>query len=213
MALVTCPKCSKQVSNKAQNCPYCGCLTLDLLEQSPTLKALQTKLESFPKFQNRFSVKVYSEGKTLIVKFTRLTNVSEPQNAYNSPWEVTRLFLRGISKDLKGMFTEFSFVGEFEGETEWSNSSLINSNGMIANTQKEIMIAAIAVPLVVVVILVIANLSKGTSTAPTTPSVQTKDPNCLYIPESSVPRGMSYGDYKDKVKRETGAKCVFFTGG
>ena len=44
-------------------------------------------------------------------------------------------------------------------------------------------------------------------------SVQTKDPNCLYIPESSVPSGMSHQDYKAKVKRETGAKCVFYTGG
>ena len=52
-----------------------------------------------------------------------------------------------------------------------------------------------------------------TPTQTATPSVQAKDPNCLYIPESSVPKGMSHGDYKDKVKRETGAKCVFFTGG
>jgi hypothetical protein len=183
------------------------------MEKVSTLQDLQSKLEALPKVQNKFSVKVYSEGKTLIVKFTRLINVSDPQNAYNSLWELTRLFLRGISKDLKGMFTDFSLVGDFEGETEWSNSSLINSNGMIANTQKEMMVAAIAIPLIVAVILVVANLSKGTSTSPTTPSVQTKDPNCLYIPESSVPRGMSYGDYKDKVKRETGAKCVFFTGG
>ena len=183
------------------------------MKQISALQDLQSKLATFPKFQNRFSVNVYSDDKTLIVKFTRLINISNPRNAYNSPWEVTRLFLRGISKDLKGVFTEFSFVGEFEGEREWSNSSPINSNGMIASTQKETIIAAITVPIILLVVLVVANFSKGTSTSPTTPSVQTKDPNCLYIPESSVPRGMSHGDYKDKVKRETGAKCVFFTGG
>ena len=44
-------------------------------------------------------------------------------------------------------------------------------------------------------------------------SVQARDPNCMYIPESSIPTGMSANDYKANVKRETGAKCVFFTGG
>jgi hypothetical protein len=57
------------------------------------------------------------------------------------------------------------------------------------------------------------NQNTVSTPAPKQPSVQTKDPNCLYIPESSVPKGVSYGDYKNKVKRETGAKCVFFTGG
>ncbi len=51
------------------------------------------------------------------------------------------------------------------------------------------------------------------SNPPTQPSTQAKDPNCLYIPESSVPKGMSFGEYKEKIKRETGAKCVFYTGG
>jgi hypothetical protein len=129
MALVPCPDCSKEVSNKAKNCPYCGCPTLGLIEQVSPSKNLQS-------------------------------NQKEP-----------------LSKP------------------------------------KEMLIAGIAIFLVVGVILALANLARGTSTAPTTPSVQTKDPNCLYIPESSVPRGMSYGDYKEKIKRETGAKCVFFTGG
>lgn len=65
-------------------------------------------------------------------------------------------------------------------------------------------------------VLVVANgcsTEQTTPTTETTPSVQTKDPNCLYIPESSVPNGMSHQDYKAKVKRETGAKCVFYTGG
>ncbi len=52
------------------------------------------------------------------------------------------------------------------------------------------------------------------SSSPTQPAAtQTKDPNCLYVAESSVPKGMSFGDYKEKIKRETGAKCVLFTGG
>ena len=142
------------------------------MKQISTLQDLQSKLATFPKFQNRFSVNVYSDDKTLIVKFTRLINISNPRNAYNSPWEVTRLFLRGMSKDLKGVFTEFSFVGEFEGEIEWSNSSPINSNGMIANTQQETIIAGIAIPLIVLVVLVVANFSKGTSTSPITPLEQ-----------------------------------------
>lgn len=38
-------------------------------------------------------------------------------------------------------------------------------------------------------------------------------PECLYVPESSVPPGMSLSDYKKLLKRQTGAKCLYWTGG
>ena len=182
------------------------------LPVNPVLQSLQSKIQALPQAQ-KLSVKVEAIDDLLKVTLNRSATTQEQQPNYDSVWESLRLFLRLSSKDLKGVFTQFMLVGRVEEKQEWSNSSSINSNGMIANTQQETIIAGIAIPLIVLVVLVVANFSKGTSTSPITPSVQTKDPNCLYIPESSVPRGMSYGDYKDKVKRETGAKCVFFTGG
>lgn len=49
---------------------------------------------------------------------------------------------------------------------------------------------------------------------PTKPAERTikKRPDCLYVPESKIPVGMSHNEYKKKVKQETGAKCLFFTG-
>lgn len=34
---------------------------------------------------------------------------------------------------------------------------------------------------------------------------------CLYVSESNVPPGMSYGDFKKQIKQATGARCVLFT--
>lgn len=63
-------------------------------------------------------------------------------------------------------------------------------------------------------------LRTSASTPKSQPSVQTKsvaprkkNPDCLYVPESVIPIGMSHKEYKRRVKQETGAKCLLFTGG
>lgn len=45
------------------------------------------------------------------------------------------------------------------------------------------------------------------------PYVIKKRPECLYVPESSVPPGMSFGKYKKQLKQQTGVKCLYWTGG
>lgn len=182
------------------------------LPTNPVLQSLQSKIQALPQAQ-KLSVKVEAIDDLLKVTLNRSATNQEQQHNYDSVWESLRLFLRLSSKDLKGVFTQFMLVGCVEEKQEWSKSSSINSDGNIANTPKETLIGGFALVIILIVLGLLSRCAPTTSTAPTTPSVQTKDPNCLYIPESSVPRGMSYGDYKDKVKRETGAKCVFFTGG
>ena len=177
----------------------------------PTLQQLQTTIQALPQAQ-QLSVKVEAENNNLLQ--IKLTRQASTQPNYDSLWESIRLKLRLISSNLKGQFTRFTVVVDFEEKIEWSNSSSIDKNGNIALSPKETKIGFIVFGVLVGIIGLISIFNQPKSVAtPTTPSVQTKDPNCLYIPESSVPSGMSYGDYKDKVKRETGAKCVFFTGG
>ncbi len=62
-------------------------------------------------------------------------------------------------------------------------------------------------------------LRVSTSTPNSKHSVQTKtvaprkkNPDCLYVSESAIPIGMSHKEYKRRVKQETGAKCLLFTG-
>jgi len=53
--------------------------------------------------------------------------------------------------------------------------------------------------------------SKVVETKPVERTIK-KRPDCLYVPESEIPIGMSHNEYKKRIKQETGAKCLFFTG-
>ncbi|MEA5624864.1 hypothetical protein [Nostoc sp. UHCC 0251] len=47
------------------------------------------------------------------------------------------------------------------------------------------------------------------------PSIQVRDRDCLYVPESAI-AGKSWQEiskFKEELKDQTGKKCVFFTGG
>lgn len=179
------------------------------LPNNPILQSLQNQIQALPQAQ-QFSVKVEAEKNNLLQ--IKLTRQASTQPNYDSLWESIRLQLRLISSSLKGQFTRFTVVVDFEEKIEWSNSSPIDKNGNIALSPKETKIGVVILGVLVGIIGLMSIFNQPKST-PTNPSVQTKDPNCLYIPESFVPSGMSYEDYKAKVKRETGAKCVFFTGG
>lgn len=45
------------------------------------------------------------------------------------------------------------------------------------------------------------------------PAEVKRNPDCLYVPESFVPPGVSFKDYKREVKQGTGVKCLVFVGG
>ncbi len=45
------------------------------------------------------------------------------------------------------------------------------------------------------------------------PTKVQKNSDCLYVPESFVPLGVSFENYKKEVKKETGVKCLLFTEG
>jgi len=177
-----------------------------------TLQQIQDKIQALSQSQ-QLSVKVEALDDLLKVRLNCQTGNKDQEPNYEFLWESVCQVISTFSENLKGVFTQILVIICVNEKQKWSNSLPLNSNGVVANTQTNISAGGIGVIILVAVVLVIGFLSRGTSTAPTTPSVQTKDPNCLYIPESSVPRGMSYEEYKAKVKRETGAKCVFFTGG
>ncbi|WP_375468120.1 hypothetical protein [uncultured Nostoc sp.] len=47
------------------------------------------------------------------------------------------------------------------------------------------------------------------------PSIQIRDPECLYVPESAI-AGKSWKEiskFKEELKGQTGKRCVLFTGG
>ncbi len=55
-----------------------------------------------------------------------------------------------------------------------------------------------------------ANKSK-TNASKSTPIK--KNPDCLYVPESFVPYGVSFQEYKKEIKKRTGVKCLLFIRG
>ena len=107
------------------------------IPNNPVLQSLQNKIQALPQAQ-QFSVKVEAENtiKLFRIKLIRQTETQSPQPDYDSLWESICLIVRLISPDLKGQFTRFTVVVDFEEKIEWSNSSPIDKNGNIALSPK-----------------------------------------------------------------------------
>lgn len=58
MALIQCPECGRQVSDKARKCPHCGCPLEELEKKEPVKEKKKSEvLEKTPKEKKKLSKK------------------------------------------------------------------------------------------------------------------------------------------------------------
>jgi hypothetical protein len=143
MAIISCPNCCKQVSDKALKCSQCGYLIANLEKQeSISLEQLQEKIQdivsastlNLAKLDIDLTVEVNSVDRTLYIKLTR-TGVKNFKPTYNKLWIEIKLQLK--PDNLKG-FSKVLISSKFEGEikSEWERKYDIDEKGkLIQNLQ------------------------------------------------------------------------------
>jgi hypothetical protein len=130
MALITCPECSKQCSDKAQKCPHCGCPVVSVpAAQNTALAILQDKIQGIVRL-NQISVTVEAKSKTLEIKLIR-SGIKLLRPAYEQIWIKIRAQLR---PDLLKGYDRMSITAKFEGSNtfEWQRQNAISPTGTLA---------------------------------------------------------------------------------
>lgn len=103
----------------------------------------------------------------------------------------------------------------------WTKFFILKDGNYIENTNT---VAVTGFVLIVMIggLVTWSNLSYKPPTPPTPPpnitsqpSTQTTNPDCLYIPESTIAgkSGEEISQFKDELKRQSGKTCVLFSGG
>ena len=127
MAIISCPECGRQVSDKALKCPHCNYPIENLEKQeSVDLQALQETIQGV--VTNGLTVKVSSVGKSLNIKLTRtpITSVSYHQLWFKILPKLKTDDLKGFSQLLISAYSERDII-----KSEWDRQNDINSKGGI----------------------------------------------------------------------------------
>ncbi len=133
MAIISCPECGRQVSDKALKCPQCNYPIGNLEKQeSVPLQALQEKIQGV--VTDGLTVKVSSVGKSLNIKLTRtpITSVSYDQLWLKISPQLKKDDLQGFSQLLISAYSERDIT-----KSEWDRQNDINSKGGIVPNKKD----------------------------------------------------------------------------
>jgi hypothetical protein len=140
MAIISCPECGRQVSDKALKCPQCAYAIGNLEKQeSVHLQALQEKIQGV--VTNGLTVKVSSVGKSLNIKLTRtpITSVSYDQLWLKISPQLKTDDLKGFSQILISAYSEREI-----NKSEWERQNDINSKGGIVPNKADIIAESVA---------------------------------------------------------------------
>lgn len=135
MAIISCPECGRQVSDKALKCPQCNYAIGNLEKQeSVSLQALQEEIQNIVSASG-LTVKVSSMGKTLLIKMQR------PKDKPDKPvysWLWIQITPKLKPEVLIG-FNKLLITSNFEGDIqpEWEEQSDINEKGVRIPNKKE----------------------------------------------------------------------------
>jgi hypothetical protein len=132
MALVSCPECSKDCSDKAVNCPHCG-YPIIISHQVAQSKLLAKRIEEALSDQ-QIAVNVETDDQILYIKLTPDTS-SENLNYYLL-WMQIRNQL--TPETVKG-FSQVIATATFEGDSKpsWEKLSSIDATGNFNVTKSE----------------------------------------------------------------------------
>jgi hypothetical protein len=148
MAIISCPECGRQVSDKALKCPQCNYAIGSLEKQeSVPLQVLQEKIQDIVSASG-LTVKVSSVGKSLIIKLNRAkTNNIKP--AYS----MLRLAIESqLKKDVLRGFNKLLITSNFEGDIkpEWELQNDIDGVGAIVPNKKDIITGYVFLAILIV---------------------------------------------------------------
>ena len=148
MAIISCPECGRQVSDKALKCPQCNYAIGNLEKQeSVPLQILQEKIQDIVSASG-LTVKVSSVGKSLIIKMNR-TKINTIKPAYDLLWVQIHSKLK---TDVLGGFNKFLITSNFEGDIqpEWERQHDINGAGILLPNKKDIIAISVFVAILIV---------------------------------------------------------------
>lgn len=190
MAIISCPECGRQVSDKALKCPQCNYPIANLEKQeSVSLQALQEKIQGV--VTNGLTVKVSSVGKLLNIKLTRtpITSVSYDQLWLKISPQLKTDDLRGFSQILISAYSERDII-----KSEWERQNDINSKGEVVPNKKDIITGYVFLAILIVGFSscsYLSNLPRNVQTSsnsstsisstsnPSNPSLSTSSPEYL----------------------------------
>lgn len=146
MAIISCPECGRQVSDKALKCPQCSYPIVNIEKpESASLQALQEKIQDVVS-ANSLTVNVSSVGQSLNIKLTR-SGVKIIKPAYDQLWIKILSHLK--TDDLRG-FNNLLIASNFEGDikSEWERQNDIDSTGKLLPNQQDLILGAVGVVIV-----------------------------------------------------------------
>ncbi|PZU91892.1 MAG: hypothetical protein DCE90_19245 [Pseudanabaena sp.] len=180
MAIISCPECGRQVSDKALKWSQCNYPIANLEKQeSVALQALQEKIQGV--VTNGLTVKVSSVGKLLNIKLTRtpVTSVSYDQLWLKISQQLKTDDLKGFSQILISAYSERDII-----KSEWESQNDINGAGVILPNKKDIIAISVFVAILIVGFsgcTYLFNLPHNVETisSPSSPILSTSSPEYL----------------------------------
>ena len=201
MAIISCPECGRQVSDKALKCPQCNYPIGNLEKQeSESLQVLQEKIQGVVSASG-LTVKVNSVGKSLNIKLTRTEVKPITTGSYGQIW--LKILPQLKTDDLKG-FSQILISAYSEREinkSEWERQNDINSKGGIVPNKADIIAESVAGAYLIVGFIVVvlgysyfSNPPRNvqTSSSPSTSSPSTSSPS-ISSPSISSPEYLLAG--------------------
>ena len=173
MAIISCPECGRQVSDKALKCPQCAYAIGNLEKQeSVHLQALQEKIQGV--VTNGLTVKVSSVGKSLNIKLTRtpITSVSYDQLWLKISPQLKTDDLKGFSQILISAYSERDI-----NKSEWERQNDIDSKGGIVPNKKDIITGYVFLAILIVGFSSCSYLSNPPRNVQTSSSSSTSSPS------------------------------------
>ena len=192
MAIISCPECGRQVSDKVLKCPQCSYPIVNLEKQeSVSLQVLQEKIQDIVSASG-LTVKVSSVGKSLIIKMNR-TEINTSIPNYGQLFLKIRSELKtDVLKGFNNLLITFNFEGNIK--SEWERQDNINEAGNITLNKEDVIYLSVFVAILIVgfsgcsylfnpprnveTISSPSNLSLSTSN-PSNPSLSTSSPEYL----------------------------------
>ena len=195
MAIISCPECGRQVSDKALKCPQCNYPIGNLEKQeSESLQVLQEKIQGVVSASG-LTVKVNSVGKSLNIKLTRTEVKPITTGSYGQIW--LKILPQLKTDDLRG-FSKLLISSSFEGDikSEWERQNDINSKGGIVPNKADIIAESVAGAYLIVgfivVVLGYSYFSNPPRNVQTSSSPSTSSPS-ISSPSTSSPEYLLAG--------------------
>ena len=175
MAIISCPECGRQVSDKVLKCPQCSYPIVNLEKQeSVALQVLQEKIQDIVSASG-LTVKISSVGKSLIIKMNR-TKINTIKPAYDVLWMQIHSKLK---TDVLRGFNKLLITSDFEGDikSEWERQHDINGEGVILPNKKDIITGYVFLAILIVGFSSCSYLSNPPRNVQTSSSSSTSSPS------------------------------------